>query len=55
MSINITGVDKVELLKQLWENQTSAGYFIFGGSPPFNYDAANEVINSYIDYFSGLH
>lgn len=29
--INIKDLDKVELLKNLWENQVTAGYFTFSG------------------------
>ena len=55
MKICIKGLDKVELLKNLWKNQIMAAYYTFSGkqAPDFDNESAKTVINEYIDYFSG--
>jgi len=55
MSIDITGIDKVELLKLLWNNSKPAVFYAFSGTPAplFNDRLANESINGYIHYFQG--
>ena len=55
--INIEGIDKVILLRKLWENQIIAGFFgvhSFNAST-FNTNLAkNEIVEKrYIDYFCG--
>ena len=54
--VNIKGVDKVELLKLLWENSKLAS--VFGNYFPidlstFDYEAAKEAVKESIDYFRG--
>ena len=53
MSVNIIGLDKVKLLKALWENQIVASYFALIEEPSFDYDLAKRVTGGYIDYFQG--
>lgn len=55
-TIDITGLDKVELLRRLHENQIVAGFFTMMGrpAPPFDEKEAVKFIeNGYIDYFCG--
>ena len=53
--ISIKGLDKVELLKNLWENQVTAAFFTFSGKipPKFEDELAKKAVNDYIDYFCG--
>lgn len=53
--INIKDLDKVELLKNLWENQVTAAFFTFSGktAPKFEDELAEKAVNDYIDYFCG--
>jgi hypothetical protein len=53
-SVDITGIDKVELLRALHEGQVTAGFF--GGLPGPSFDecrASEAVKQGYIDYFCG--
>ena len=55
-NIDITGIDKVELLRELHKRQITAGFygFTFGIGPAFDDDKAREVVSKgYIDYFCG--
>lgn len=53
--MDISGVDKVELLYQLWVRQEVAAYFKSCPEriPSFDRDAAKEAVKGYIDYFCG--
>ena len=54
--IDISGLDKVELLKKLWTNIKPASFFSFHPNvsvPSFNEDAAKSAVKNYIDYFQG--
>ncbi len=54
--INISNLDKVELLKKLWTNMKPASYFTFHTSvmvPKFNDELAKKAVKNYIDYFEG--
>lgn len=56
MSVNIAGLDKVELLYALWNSSSPAAYFgqFMGREPPeFDWDKARAAVNNYIDYFCG--
>jgi hypothetical protein len=55
MSVNIEKLNKVLLLKALWENSKPASFFSFSGvaPPQFDQTSANDAVNSYIDYFQG--
>lgn len=46
--VDINGLDKVELLRQLWFAQTTAFY-----AEPFDSYAAQNATRRYIDYFCG--
>ena len=39
----------------MWENQVTAGYFIFSGNPQPKFDEklAKKVVDNYIDYLCG--
>lgn len=54
-NISIKGLDKVQLLKKLWQGQIPAGYFAMSGilGPVFNEETAKEVVKKHIDYFCG--
>lgn len=55
MSIDISGLDKVELLRQLWSGTKPAAIFtkMPGMVPIFNNFDAKEAVKHYIDYFAG--
>ena len=51
---DISGLDKVELLHELWKNQTVAPFFAGrGSSPSFDRNDAIKALKNYIDYFCG--
>lgn len=54
-NINISGLDKVELLQRLHRGQIIAGFFAGNPSlaPAFDVDKAADAVTSYIDYFCG--
>lgn len=54
-TVNIQGLDKVELLHALWSNQKSASFFTMSGipSPQFDHQEANTAVLERIDYFCG--
>lgn len=54
-NIDIKGIDKVVLLKNLWQNQVVAGFFtnIPHLAPKFNEAEAQKAVLEYIDYFCG--
>lgn len=53
--VNIKGLDKVAILKELWNAQKPALFFIMQGinAPQFSKDNAKKAVNDYIDYFDG--
>lgn len=53
--VSIAGLDKVELLKRLWEGSTPAGFFMFNAVPPpsFSVEEAKKAVERRIDYFCG--
>lgn len=53
--INISGIDKVKLLKALWMNQSVASFFgnFKALAPAFDEELAKEAVKDYIDYFNG--
>ena len=53
--VNIRGLDKVNLLRALWENQKPAAFFTMTGRLPplFDPNEATKAVKSYIDYFCG--
>jgi hypothetical protein len=53
--INISGIDKISLLRALWENQKIAAFFTNFPklAPSFDEDEAKEAVKDYIDYFRG--
>ena len=55
MSIDISGIDKVNLLKCLWKHSKPAIFFEdFNVLPPdFDENEAQEAVKEYIDYFCG--
>jgi hypothetical protein len=55
MSVSIKGLEKVKLLKTLWEGAKPAAFFAFSGqiSPAFDNSSAKEAIKDYIDYYCG--
>ena len=60
MSVDISGIDKVALLRALWENSKPAAFFdTFVARnanckpPQFNEFAAQTAVHHYIDYFDG--
>ena len=53
MSIDITGIDKVELLHNLWQNMKPAAFFGGMDGPAFDRELAKEAVKKYIDYFCG--
>jgi hypothetical protein len=55
-AIDITGLDKIELLERLWTKQIVAAFFRMSGVPSPKFDrgqAAKAVKENYIDYFCG--
>ncbi len=55
MSVSIKGLEKVKLLKALWDHTKPAAFFTFSGlpSPEFDEGAAKKEVLTYIDYFCG--
>lgn len=55
MSVLIKDLDKVEVLRALWNNSEPAVFFKISGkqSPPFDETEAKKAVNQYIDYFCG--
>lgn len=53
--INISGLDKVELLRRLHRDQIVAGFFAVNPflTPVFDADQAASAVKGYIDYFCG--
>ena len=53
--INISGIDRVELLKALWHNSPPAAFFGFNGMPPpeWNQTEAQKAVKNYVDYYCG--
>jgi hypothetical protein len=53
--LDISDLDKVELLRQLWLNMPPASFFAMSGRtpPPFNEKLAKSAVLKYIDYFEG--
>lgn len=54
--LSITGVDKVELLRKLWEKKKPAVFFAYHPHvpvPTFDDDLARKAVTGYIDYFQG--
>ena len=52
-TIDITGIDKVALLKELHKMQKIAGFFFAVTGPPFDNELAASAVTGYIDYFCG--
>lgn len=55
-NIVIEGLDKVALLRKLWDRMHFAQFFnLFPGTkkPTFDEEEAKLVVNGYIDYFCG--
>lgn len=50
--VDISGIDKIELLKAMWDKAPVAPYF-GNHRPPFSYPQAKIVISGFIDYFCG--
>lgn len=57
MSVDIRGINKVALLKALWENAKSDTLFTNYNTPPplFDETGATKAVNKYIDYFDGRY
>lgn len=54
MEVNISGIQKIALLRALWEAQTVASFFAYQPRPKFSESEAEQVVTeSYIDYFCG--
>jgi len=52
--MDISGIDKMKLLRALWEHQVVAGYFGGAAGPSFDEtEAKKAVVAEYIDYFCG--
>lgn len=54
--IDISGLDKVQVLRALWTNSVPAIFFSFApikASVQFDSERAKLAIESYIDYFDG--
>ena len=53
--VDISGIDKVELLKALWKGMKPASFYMRTGVPPPSFDekTAKEAVKKYIDYFQG--
>ena len=54
-TVDISGLDKVDVLHALWNNQKAASFFAMSGMtpPPFDRATAATAVKSYIDYFQG--
>jgi hypothetical protein len=52
---DISGVDKMVLLKKMWENATPARFFsdTLSQAPAWDHDVAAEAIQGYVDYLLG--
>ena len=50
--IDISGADRVSLLRGLWENAKIASFFGSSG-PPFDESQARDAVHQRIDYFCG--
>jgi len=54
MSVDIQGLDKIELLRRLWTKQCVASALALTGGPPFNENNAGKAVNTgFIDYYCG--
>ena len=55
MSISIQGVDKVQLLKGLWEKASAANFYKMSGAgaPKWDEEMAKAAVLKYIDYYCG--
>lgn len=55
--IDISGVDKSNLLYELWKRQKVAGFYSMNGldafAPKFNTEEAKQATSRYIDYHQG--
>ena len=53
--IDISKVNKTDLLKGLWKNQKSAAFFALNAvqAPEFDKDKVEKAVKGYIDYFYG--
>ena len=52
--VDVTGIDRKELLRALWEKQKPANFFTDSGLTPPRFDASEiNTTRSYIDYFCG--
>lgn len=54
-NVDISGLDKVDVLRALWKNQVPAAFFSLNGlpTPPFDEDLAQKSVLRSIDYFCG--
>lgn len=54
-TIDISGIDKVKLLEELWKNQKVASFFnnFKHLAPKFDKELAKEAVKDNIDYFQG--
>jgi hypothetical protein len=54
-TVDIRGLDKMQLLKALWENSSPASFFAMTNRhpPPFDEKLAVTAVQEYIDYFEG--
>ena len=55
MLVDISGIDKIELLRSLWNNSVMNGFCLINGYryPSFDVEKAKEaIINGYIDKFN---
>ena len=53
IEVDISGLDKVELLKALWRRQKIMGWCASHGLPSFDVDRVTEKLETYIDYWNG--
>jgi hypothetical protein len=55
MKINIRGINKIHLLKSLWNNSQPAAVFGMTGlrPPSFSEKEAKSAVTDFIDYFCG--
>lgn len=54
--VDISDINKVELLRALWNNSTPAAYYVFTNTKPPEWDnekATTAIGNGFIDYFQG--
>lgn len=54
-SVDISGLNKKELLLRLWEKANIASFFTTSGipAPAFDHKLAETAVDGYIDYFCG--